>query len=78
MKPQFNVFFVSLPPFVCFFLLIFFALASLPCTFVPHRIGCESEQAYNLTVTTCQKCLKTGHSTSPPYESKQKLNILWE
>ena len=45
-----------------------------PCSFVPHRTGCESKEANNLTVTTCQKCLKTGHSTSPPYENRQIIS----
>ena len=45
-----------------------------PCSFVPHRTGCESKEAYNLNVTTCQKCLKTGHSTSPPYENRQIIS----
>ena len=40
------------------------------CIFGLHIIGCGSEAKYNLTVTTCQKCLKTGHSTSSPYKMK--------
>ena len=35
-----------------------------------HIIGCGSEAKYNLTVTTCQKCLKTGHLTSSLYKKK--------
>ena len=40
------------------------------CIFGLHIIGCGSEAKYNLTVTTCQKCLKTGHSTSSLYKMK--------
>ena len=40
------------------------------CIFGLHIIGCGSEAKYNLTITTCQKCLKTGHSTSSLYKMK--------